>query len=299
MSVVSSAGQTIPGFSARGVRKSFGSRVVLDGFTLAVPQGCVLGLLGANGSGKTTLLKILLGLIPADAGEAAMAGEPSGALSEAVREKIGYVPQSPGQFGWMNGKAMLDYIGAFYSRFDYEYAHALVERWKVSLRTPINTLSPGQQQRLSIVRALAARPELIVLDEPMASLDPATRIAVIEELMAEKRRRSFTVIFSSHITGDLRRFCSHFAVLADGKLAVMERTSELENLQRSILEGDESLLAGTSFEACRHVRKARDGERIVVLHRDESEVFLKSLPPGTRATHPPADLETTLSEWMQ
>lgn len=293
------AGQVGAEFSARDVRKSFGSRVVLDGFTLEVPQGCTVGLLGANGSGKTTLLKILLGLIPADAGDAAIAGESSNQLSPSVRERIGYVPQSPTQFGWLNGKAMLDYIGAFYSRFDHDYALALADRWKVSLRTPIGSLSPGQQQRLSIIRALAARPDLIVLDEPMSSLDPATRIAVIEELISEKRLRSFTVIFSSHITGDLRRFCSHFAVLANGRLAVMERTDELDNLQRVVLVGDESLLAGTNFDGCRHVRKSREGERIVVLHRDTAEEFLKSLPPGIEAAIPPVDLETTLSEWMQ
>lgn len=294
-----SAADASPGFHARGIRKSYGGRVVLDSLTLEAPLGCALGLLGANGSGKTTLLKILLGLVRADAGDAHVAGERSSQLSADVREKIGYVPQWPAQFTWLNGKAMLDYVASFYPRFDREYADALIERWKVSLRTPIAALSPGQQQRLSIVRALAPRPDLLVLDEPIASLDPATRIAVIEELVAEQSRRPLTVIFSSHITGDLRRFCSHFAVLAHGKIAILERTDALQEFVRVALEGPESLISTVKLDACHHVRKSRDGERVVVIHRDQVEQLSQSLPAGCSASVQSTDMETVLSEWMQ
>ncbi len=233
------------GFLARDLRKSFGKHAVLSGLTLEVPQGHAVGLVGANGAGKTTLLKILLGLIRPDGGEARIAGEASSELSPAVRGRIGYVPQAPVQFSWLTGKSMLDYVGAFYPTYDSEYANALVERWKVSLKTPIGLLSPGQQQRLSIVRALAPRPEFIVLDEPIASLDPATRLAVIEELAAERKHRSLTILFSSHITGDLRRLCSHFAVLAGGKIAVLERTDELERQASAQSTDLEVMLSGS------------------------------------------------------
>jgi ABC-2 type transport system ATP-binding protein len=216
------------GFHAQGIRKAFGKHVVLDGLDLDVPIGCTLGLLGSNGSGKTTLLKILLGLLPLDTGASCIAGEPSNSLSPRLRERIGYVPQTSASFTWLSGKAMLDYIAAFYPTFDREYAENLTERWKVSLKTPIEALSPGQQQRLSIVRALAPRPNLLVLDEPISSLDPPTRIAVIEELLAEQARRPLTVIFSSHITSDLMRLCSHFSVLAGGKIAVTMRSGDID-----------------------------------------------------------------------
>jgi ABC-2 type transport system ATP-binding protein len=216
------------GFEVRGLRKIYGSRAVLDDLTLCVGQGESLGLLGANGAGKTTLLKILLGLLPADAGIAQVDGSPARELPTSLRERIGYVPQQPSQFDWLNGKQMLAYFASFYSSFDLEYTGALLERWKVSLNTPIATLSPGHQQRLSIVRALAPRPDFIVMDEPMASLDPATRLAVIDELRSEQQKRPLTMIFSSHLTGDLRRFCTHIAVLAGGKMAMIEMTSVLE-----------------------------------------------------------------------
>jgi ABC-2 type transport system ATP-binding protein len=118
-----------------------------------------------------------------------------------VRARIGYVPQIPNQFAWLTGRAMLRYLAAFYPRFDWTYTDALIERWKISLKTPIGLLSPGQQQRLSIVRALGHRPDFLVLDEPIAALDPATRMAVIDELSSEHRARGVSVIFSSHITG--------------------------------------------------------------------------------------------------
>src|SRR5262249_46871123 len=157
-----------------------------------------------------------------DGGETRIAGEKSLELSPQLRERIGYVPQQPGQFFWLHGKTMLRYASAFYPSWDQDYVSSLVQRWRVSLRTPIAALSPGQQQRLSIVRALGPRPDLIVFDEPIASLDPATRIAVIEELLAERERRALTVIFSSHLVGDLHRFCTHYAVMANGKIAMME-----------------------------------------------------------------------------
>lgn len=290
----------LPGFLAQGVRKSFGRRAVLDDLTLEVPQGAALGLLGANGCGKTTLLKILLGLERADAGETAIAGESSSRLPAQLRGRLGYVPQIPNQFYWLTGKAMLAYIAAFYPSFDRDYAHNLLDRWKVSLRTPIVALSPGQQQRLSIVRALAPRPDWLLLDEPMASLDPATRIAVIEELLDEQRRRPLTVLFSSHITGDLRRFCSHFAVLAGGRIAVMERTEVLQRLARVTVRGSEVLLGGLDLSFARHVRKPVDGARAVILDDAlEIERLRALLPNGLTCQVEDPDLEAVLSEWMQ
>jgi ABC-2 type transport system ATP-binding protein len=148
-------------------------------------------------------------------------------MSPELRGRIGYVPQSSEQFSWLTGKAMLSYVGAFYPTYDAEYARVLLDRWQVSLKTRIGAMSPGQQQRLSIVRALAPRPRLLVLDEPIANIDPATRLAVIDELLAQQRERKLTTVVSSHITGDLRRFCSHFAVLARGGIVLHESTETL------------------------------------------------------------------------
>jgi ABC-2 type transport system ATP-binding protein len=284
--------------TARGLKKVFGRRSVLNLLDLTVEPGEALGMLGANGAGKTTLLKSVLGLLPTDAGRCTILGEPSASLSPPVRARTAYVPQVPGQFPWLTGEAMLRYVSAFYPVFDWNYVRELVARWKLALRTPIGVLSPGQQQRLSIVRALSTRPDVLILDEPIASLDPATRIAVIDELMNERARRPVTVLFSSHLIGDLKRLCSKFAVLVDGKIAVMESVAWFKSLVRVTLEGDESALALSPVSAAVLVRKVADGKRIALLERDRVTGASLALP-SIRATVDEPDVETLTSEWMQ
>ena len=283
----------------RGLCKSYRRHSVLVDLDFQIGPGTAVGLLGANGSGKTTFLKILLGLLPADGGDVSILGEIPRELSEAARSKIGYVPQTPNQFSWLSGRAMLKYLSAFYPSFDQDYATELSDRWKLSLRTPISVLSPGQQQRLSIVRALATRPQLLVLDEPIASLDPATRIAVVDELIRLRSERSLTLLFSSHITADLERLCTDFAILAKGRIAARGPIAEFRQLVRTKFEGDEASIELLSFESCRNVRKTKDGERIVLAAEDVIDRIRSNLPNSIRATVESPDLEATFSEWMQ
>jgi len=286
-------------FKCEALRKSFGRRIVLDGLNLVVEPGETVGLLGANGAGKTTLLKILLGLVPSDGGRARIAGERSDALSAAARAHIGYVPQTPNQFSWLTGRAMLRYVAAFYPQFDWAYTDGLIERWKISLKTPIVLLSPGQQQRLSIVRALGSRPDCLILDEPIAALDPATRMAVIDELLSEHRARGISIIFSSHITGDLERLCSRFVVLAAGKIALDDPTEDCRELVRIIVTGDEALLAKMDISDYLRVRKPLDGERVLVAPRNQVAESLTRFSSDLKVVVEEQDLETVLSEWMQ
>jgi ABC-2 type transport system ATP-binding protein len=285
--------------TARGLKKSFGRRPVLDALDLTIERGEAVGLLGANGAGKTTLLKSLLGLQPVDGGRCTVLGESSSSLSPAVRARIAYVPQNSAQFPWLTGHAMLRYISAFYPAFDWDYARDLAKRWKLALRTPIGVLSPGQQQRLSIVRALSSRPDVLTLDEPIASLDPATRLAVIDEIMAERAQRPVSVIFSSHLIGDLERLCSKFAVLAGGKIAVIEAVAWFKTLARVTLEGDERALVDVSVPGAFLTRKVTEGRRVAVVERTGIERLAGTLPSIVRMTIDEPDVETLTSEWMQ
>jgi ABC-2 type transport system ATP-binding protein len=285
--------------SVRNVSKSFQGRKVLDNLSLQVERGNMVGLLGANGSGKTTLLRILLGLLSRDSGTAEIYGANVDNLPPEIRGRVGYVPQSSQLFTWLTGRSMLRYVGSFYSSFDHEYAQSVAERLQVSLKTSIAVLSPGQQQRLSIVRALSTRPEILVLDEPMAALDPAARLFVIEELLREQRSRNLTVIVSSHIVHDLQRYCTHLAVVKEGRIAVHERIESFAGLVRVLATGEESLLASAVFAKIGHVRSGKPGERTLVLAQDSLAEIERELPGGIRLQQLDGDLEAVLSEWMR
>lgn len=194
---------------------------------------------------------------------------------------------------------MLRYLAAFYQSFDWPYVENLVDRWKVSMKTPIGLLSPGQQQRLSIVRALAPRPDLLIFDEPISSLDPATRLAVIDELLCEREQRLISMIFSSHITQDLGRLCTDFAIVATGKIALLAPLDRCRRLSRVSLEGAESDLASLQVPNILLLRAIRDGERRIVAERDFIERDLPSmLPASCKITERTDDMEAVLSEWM-
>jgi ABC-2 type transport system ATP-binding protein len=216
-----------PCLSLQDVHVSFGAQRVLDGLDWALPAGQVVGLLGRNGAGKTTLIETLLGLREADAGEARLFGQPSAALDDAVRARIGYVPQRSDLFGWMTADQVLAYFRSFYPRWNTAKVDGLMSRWDIARDKPISKLSGGQQQRLSIIRALAHEPDLLVLDEPVASLDPAGRRDFLGELVEQVVDRRTTIVFSTHILSDLERVAVDVAFLTGGKIALHAPLDEL------------------------------------------------------------------------
>ena len=208
------------GLALQGVNVAFGRQRVLDGLDWSLPSGQVVGLLGRNGAGKTTLIETLLGLREPDAGQALLFGQPSLALSDDARARIGYVPQRSDLFEWLTADQLLAYFRSFYPRWNTAKVDGLMARWDIARDKPIGRLSGGQQQRLSIVRALAHEPELLVLDEPVASLDPAGRRDFLGELVEQVVDRRTTIVFSTHILSDLERVALDVAFLTGGKIAL-------------------------------------------------------------------------------
>ena len=221
----------------RGVAMRFGSKTVLDGLDWEVRRGQVVGLLGRNGAGKSTLMECMLGLRETDAGSIELFGEPVAALSDANRARIGYVPQKSDLFEWMTPLQMLAYFKALYPRWNEARVELLLGRWgfgQLMLNKPISRLSGGEKQRLSIIRALAHDPELLVLDEPASALDPAGRRAFLSELIDDVIERGTTVLFSTHILTDLERVALDVAFLKDGRIVLQGALDDLlEDAQRT------------------------------------------------------------------
>ncbi|KPF67926.1 hypothetical protein IP84_11800 [beta proteobacterium AAP99] len=225
-------GQTAP-LSIRGLTKMYEGKLVLDELNLEVPAGTVLGLLGRNGAGKSTLMECALGLRDFARGEVSLFGEDPMKLSDATRARLGYVPQDSSIFEWLTAGQMLDYFASFYPRWNTAKVDALMQRWGIERGKGISKLSGGQKQRLSIIRALAPDPELLVLDEPVAALDPAGRRDFLRELV-DSVERGTTIIFSTHILTDLERIAMDVAFLRNGKVAVQAPLDELIDAARRI-----------------------------------------------------------------
>jgi ABC-2 type transport system ATP-binding protein len=211
-----------------GLRKAFERREVLCGVDWEVPAGRVIGLLGRNGAGKTTLLRCLLGLAPVDAGTLELFGAPMVEPGGERLHRVGFVPQNFELFPWMKVKSYLDFTAAFYARWNHALADRLLGEWQLDPKQKIGRLSQGQRQKLAIVRAIAPEPDLLVLDEPVASLDPQARRAFMGELLALMGAPGKTVIFSTHITADLERADADIALLRDGRIQFTRPLAELK-----------------------------------------------------------------------
>jgi ABC-2 type transport system ATP-binding protein len=207
---------------ARGLTKLYpGDVLALDRLDLEVPGGSVFGLLGPNGAGKTTTLRILAGLAHPTAGVAAVAGiSVAGGGSELTR-RIGYLDQDPRYYGWATGREIVGLVGRLHGLRGSELASRVGEvLGRVGLADAADrrlaTYSGGMRQRLGIAQALVNRPAVLILDEPVSSLDPEGRRDLLT-LIAELRG-SATVLFSTHVLADVERICDRVAILDRGRL---------------------------------------------------------------------------------
>lgn len=204
----------------QGLRKRFETHEVLTGLDWSVSGGRVIGLLGRNGAGKTTLLRCIAGLSLVDAGDISVLGQSMDEPGGERLQQIGFVPQTFDLFPWMKVHAYLDFMAAFYPRWDKQMVERLLDNWQIRPKQKIGQLSQGQRQKLAIIRALAPDPALLLLDEPVASLDPQARRAFMDELMRVVQRPGKTVVFSTHITADLERAGADIALLKDGRIVL-------------------------------------------------------------------------------
>lgn len=220
---------------ARGLTKRFGKVVAVDDVSLAVPHGAVLGLVGRNGAGKSTLLRLLTGLLRPDRGEARLAGRALRPASAAERARIACCGQDIALPPAMTIAQLAYLTSAAYPRWDAALAERLLRRWELPATRAIGAFSTGQRQRVGLLLALAARPEVLVLDEPAAGLDPVARHQLLEELAeALAMPESCTVVLSTHLIADLDGLADRIAVLEQGRLVLEAPRDELQQTYRRI-----------------------------------------------------------------
>ena len=213
----------------RGLTKRFGDTLALDRVDLLVRPGVVFGFLGRNGAGKTTALRILSGLARPTAGTAHILGHDVERATDAVRARIGFLPDVPGFYPWMTAREYLEFAGRLFgidrATLDARATALLEMAGLASVTTRIGGFSRGMKQRLGIAQALINAPDLLMLDEPTSALDPIGRREVLE-MVASLRGRT-TVFFSTHILADVERVCDAVAIVERGRVVASAGIGEL------------------------------------------------------------------------
>jgi len=223
------------------VFKRYSDIVAVDNVSLDVKKGEIFGLLGPNGSGKSTMLKIILGLVKADSGSANVLGIEAEENPIAVKQQVGYVPESPHLYEFLTGIEYLDFIGDIYGmqpkekkeRID-EYLQALDLEGREG--DMISGYSAGMKQKIAIISALIHKPKLLLLDEPLTGLDPRSA-RIIKDLLHELASKGVTVMMSTHILEIAQAMCHRIAIMLNGKLLALGNMEELR--QRAKLLGSD------------------------------------------------------------
>jgi ABC-2 type transport system ATP-binding protein len=216
----------------RGLRKSFGSRTVLDGIDLAIERGTILGYIGPNGAGKSTTVKILCGLMPQFEGEVRVLGLDPRADPLAVKRRIGYVAENAPLYELLTVAEFLLLVGRLHGLEDElvkRRATTFLEVFELSdrLGARIQTLSKGMRQKVLLTSALLADPEVVFLDEPLSGLDVNATI-LVKELIRALADAGKTVFYCSHVMDVVERVCDRIAILDGGRLVAQGSFEELQ-----------------------------------------------------------------------
>lgn len=222
--------------SLEHVSKQLDHRQILQNVTLAVKQGDIFGYLGPNGAGKTTTIRIILGLMLASAGKVSVLGQD--VQLDRVRQKVGFVLETDGLYDNMTAYDNLLYYGRLYNMS--KPAEKIDAALRIiglgsRARDKVGTYSKGMRQRLALARALAHNPEVLVLDEPTAGVDPTGQIEIRQVMLDMIHKEGKTILLSSHNLDEVQRICNRIALIHQGQIRVY---GELEKLQHEMGHGE-------------------------------------------------------------
>ena len=212
----------------RNVTKRFDGFTALDDLSISVPTGAVYGLVGPNGAGKSTLIRHLAGIYRQDRGEVLIDGEPI-FDNPAVKSRVAYIPDEIFYYTQATIRDMMRFYRDVYPSFDAACFEKLGEAFALDQKRPMRKLSKGQQKQAAFWLALAQRPEIVILDEPVDGLDPVMRRQVWSLLLADVAERGTTVLVSSHNLRELEDVCDHVGIMNRGKLLLERSLSELQD----------------------------------------------------------------------
>jgi ABC-2 type transport system ATP-binding protein len=217
---------TVAAIETQGLTKRYGRRTALADTTMTIPAGRVVGLVGPNGAGKTTLLHLAVGLLRPTDGSISVLGNAPASGPESLG-RIGFLAQDSPLYSRLSVSDHLRAGGWLNPHWDAEFAQARIDQLGLDPRQREGTLSGGQRSQLALTMAVAKRPELLLLDEPVAALDPLARREFLQTLMEVAAAQSVSILLSSHLISDLERVCDYLVVLVGGRVALSGEVDEI------------------------------------------------------------------------
>jgi ABC-2 type transport system ATP-binding protein len=212
---------------ATGLTKRFGKFQALRGCDLSLPAQKVIGLVGPNGAGKTTLLQLASGLRYPTSGSISVLGRSPRDDAAALLPHVGFVAQERPLYGDFTVEETLELARRLNPTWDHAYALARVQRFRLPLDARVRRLSTGQRAQVALAVAVGKRPELLLLDEPVANLDPLARLELLEELMATVADGATSVVLSANALADVERVCEYVVILVSGQVRLAGDLDEL------------------------------------------------------------------------
>lgn len=207
--------------------KRYGRKWALYDCSLQIPLGCIAGLVGPNGAGKTTLLHLATGLLAPSRGTISVLGQTPGKDAQRLLPRLGFVSQDHPVYKNFTVKEMLTLGQKLNRHWDQELALKRLDHLRIPLSQPTGKLSGGQQAQVALILALAKQPEFLLLDEPVASLDPVARREFQQVLLDAVAEHAMTVLISSHNIADLERFCDYLVILSTSQVQMTARVDDL------------------------------------------------------------------------
>lgn len=262
--------------------KTYGNFRALDGLSFEVEEGEIHGYLGPNGAGKTTTIRILMGLLHSDEGKILIYDENSEGRDFSLMSRIGYMPEMPSFPSHLTANELLDIYGQIYSipkeeRMDRSSELLALVGLKNYEEEKIETFSKGMRQRLGVAQALISDPDLLILDEPTAGLDPGSR-ANIRSIVKDIGDEGITVFISSHLLEEIEKTCSHATIIDEGKCVMSGAVEEISKFHESTeLEIEVHGLNDEIVEAVENLPQAdsvetEEGKMRVFLSEEESRI---------------------------
>jgi len=219
-----------PIIDVKNLHKSYGKNQVLNGVSVSLKPGQIIGLLGPNGCGKTSLIKILTGLINDYEGDVKVGGFKPGVESKSM---VAYLPEKTYLADWMRPIDAINYFDDFFADFDKQKALDMMRHFNLPMKQKAKTMSKGMQEKLQLLLVMSRSAKLYILDEPLGGVDPAARSFILDTIMNNYSKNS-TVLLSTHLIHDVERIFDHVLMIGKGQVLLDEDTSYLRAEGKSV-----------------------------------------------------------------